>query len=59
MRLLLNGRKLRFGYVELHYDFVLLRVEGLLRDAEEVCHLFKDNVILVFGEVVLERHKVA
>ena len=34
-------------------------MEGLLRDAEEVCHLFQDNVILVFGEVVLERHEVA
>ena len=34
-------------------------MEGLLRDAEEVCHLLQDNVILVFGEVVLERHEVA
>ena len=34
-------------------------MEGLLRDAEEVGHLLQDNVIFVFGEVVLERHKVA
>lgn len=34
-------------------------MEGLLRDAEEVGHLLQDNVILVFGEVVLERHEVA
>ncbi len=33
-------------------------MEGLLRDAEEVGHLLQDNVILVFGEVVLERHEV-
>ncbi len=38
---------------------LLLGMEGLLGDAEEVCHFLDENGVLILGEVVLEGHEVA